>query len=86
MNVTTKALALIGAVLLLLDFAATSVVSAATASSYLAGEVNLPFPSWVGAVFVFVIFTAISLSGVKESVRVALLVLGFHVGGISSSA
>jgi uncharacterized membrane protein YkvI len=78
-NVSTKTLALIGAVLLILDFSATSVVSAATATSYLAGEVDLPFPHWVGVVFVFVLFTAISLSGVKESARIALAVLAFHV-------
>jgi hypothetical protein len=78
-NVSTKTLALIGAVLLILDFSATSVVSAATAMSYLAGEVDLPFPPWVGVMFVFVLFTAISLSGVKESARIALAVLTFHV-------
>jgi hypothetical protein len=55
------------------------VVSAATAASYLAGEVTLPFPVYVGAVFVFVLFTLVSLSGLRESARVATGVLAMHV-------
>ncbi|KAH7928884.1 hypothetical protein BV22DRAFT_1030277 [Leucogyrophana mollusca] len=79
LNVSSKALALVGAALLLLDFASTAVISAATASSYLAGEVSLPFPAYVGTIIVFVIFTAISLSGLKESSRIAFGVLALHV-------
>jgi hypothetical protein len=79
LNVSTKSLALVGAVLLLLDFASTAVVSAATAASYLAGEVALPFPTFVGSIFVFVIFTFISLAGIRTSTRVALATLIFHV-------
>lgn len=79
LNGSTKAVALVGAALLLLDFAATAVVSAATASSYLAGEVALPFPLYIGALLVFVLFTAVSLMGFRESARVASGVLVFHV-------
>ncbi|KAF8998541.1 amino acid permease-domain-containing protein [Cyathus striatus] len=79
LNVSTKSLALVGAALLLLDFASTSVVSAATAATYLAGEVSLPFPTWVGAAIVLAIFTLVSLTGVKESARIALVVLSWHV-------
>jgi hypothetical protein len=79
LNVSTKKSALVGATLLLLDFAATSAVSAATAVVYLAGEVHLPFPTFAGFIFVLVIFTALSLCGVKESARFALAVLTFHV-------
>lgn len=68
-----------GAALLVLDFVSTSVVSAATAASYLAGEVSLPFPPFVAAVLVFTIFTSVSLAGTRESARVALAVLIFHV-------
>jgi hypothetical protein len=75
-------MALVGAVLLLLDFSATSVVSAATAMDYLAGEVSLPFSTFVGFALVFVVFTAMSLGGVKESARIALAVLTFHVSGL----
>ena len=79
LNGSTKAVALVGAALLLLDFAATAVVSAATASSYLAGEVTLPFPLYVGALLVFVLFTAVGLLGLRESARIASGVLAFHV-------
>ena len=63
----------------MLDFAATSIVSSATAATYLAGEVVLPFPSWVLAAMVLVLFTMVSLSGIRESARIALLVLTLHV-------
>ncbi|KAJ4483760.1 AAAP amino acid permease [Lentinula aciculospora] len=79
LNISSKSLALLSAALLFLDFASTSVVSASTATSYLAGEVNLPFPEFVGTVLVLVIFTLISLSGIKESARVALCVLTLHI-------
>lgn len=79
LNISSKSLALVSAALLLLDFASTSVVSAATASSYLAGEVTLPFPAWVGAAIVIVAFVCISLSGIRDSARIALSVLSFHV-------
>lgn len=80
LNVSTKSFALVGAALLLLDFASTSVVSAATAATYLSGEVpSLPFPTWVGAVIVILLFTIVSLTGVRESARVALVVLSLHV-------
>ncbi|KAF8911346.1 amino acid permease-domain-containing protein [Mucidula mucida] len=82
LNVSTKSFALIGASLLLLDFASTAVVSAATAASYLSAEVALPFPSFVGAIIVLVLFTIISLSGMKESARLALAVLSLHIGSM----
>ncbi|KAG1737589.1 amino acid permease-domain-containing protein [Suillus paluster] len=78
LNVSTKSVALLGAALLLLDFAATAIVSAATAASYLAGEVSLPFPIYIGTAFVFVLFTFVSLSGLRESARVATGVLAMH--------
>ncbi|KAK0469330.1 amino acid permease-domain-containing protein [Desarmillaria tabescens] len=80
LNVSTKSFALISAALLLLDYVCTSVVSAATAATYLSGEVDLPFPSFVGAIIVLVLFTIISLSGIRESARLALASLSFHVG------
>ena len=77
---STKTFALVGAALLLLDFGSTSIVSAATAATYLSGEVpSLPFPTWVGAIIVLVLFTLISLTGVRESARLALAVLSLHV-------
>ncbi|KAI6165303.1 amino acid permease-domain-containing protein [Pisolithus thermaeus] len=79
LNASTKSVALVGAALLLLDFAATAVTSAATAMSYLAGELAIPFPVYVGTLLVFVLFTAVSLAGLKESARVASGVLSFHL-------
>ncbi|KAF8558693.1 hypothetical protein OG21DRAFT_1481374 [Imleria badia] len=79
LNGSTKAVALVGAALLLLDFAATAVMSAATASSYLAGEVTLPFPLYIGALLVFVLFTAVGLLGLRESARIASGVFAFHL-------
>ncbi|KAJ7613541.1 AAAP amino acid permease [Roridomyces roridus] len=63
---------------LLLDFTASSVVSAATAASYLDGEVDLPFPPFVAAAFIVATFALISLSGLKESARLAFVVLSLH--------
>lgn len=71
--------ALVSAALLLLDFAATAVVSAATASSYLAGEVALSLPLYIGALLAFVFFAAVSLLGLRDSARIASGVLIFHV-------
>lgn len=80
LNVSTKTFALVGAALLLLDFASTSIVSAATAATYLTGEVSsLPFPTWVGAIIVLALFTLISLTGVRESARITLAVFSLHV-------
>ena len=78
---SSKRLALVAAALLLLDYAATSVVSAATAMTYLDGEVSLPFPVIVGALLVLILFTLISLSGLRDSARVALTLLTLHVCG-----
>ena len=80
LNVSTKAFALIGAALLLLDFAATAIVSAAASAMYLSGEIpSLPFPTWAGAIIILVLFTIFSLIGVRESSRIALTVLFLHV-------
>ncbi|KAI6026044.1 amino acid permease-domain-containing protein [Pisolithus marmoratus] len=79
LNVSTKFVALVGAALLLLDFAATAVTSAATAMAYLAGEVAIPFPLYIGTLLVFVVFTIVSLAGLKESAKVASSILSFHL-------
>jgi amino acid transporter len=83
LNVSNKSLSTLGASLLLLDFTSTTVVALATAASYLAGEVKLPFPAFVGAIFVLVILAVVSLSGIKESARIALVVLAMHVSTLS---
>ncbi|KAJ7651369.1 AAAP amino acid permease [Roridomyces roridus] len=80
LNVSRKPLALFGAALLLLDFAATSVVSASTASAYIPGELceRLPFPLFVSAALILLLFALVSLTGLRESARIALGVLSFH--------
>ena len=84
LNISTKAFALFGAALLLLDFAATSVVSAAASAVYVSAEVpSLPFPTWVVSIIVLVIFTVISLMGFRESTRIALTLLVIHVSILS---
>ncbi|TFK75584.1 hypothetical protein BDN72DRAFT_757165 [Pluteus cervinus] len=82
LNVSTKSFALVSAALLLLDFASTSIISAATAASYLAGEVTLPFPAFVVAILILILFTLIGLTGTRESARLALIVLIFHFATI----
>ncbi|CAK5282919.1 unnamed protein product [Mycena citricolor] len=79
LNVTPKSIALLGAALMLLDFASTSVVSASTAASYVAGEVALPFPDFVGAAVVLLVFAVVSFTGLKESARISFVVLAFHM-------
>ncbi|KAJ8517166.1 hypothetical protein ONZ45_g5616 [Pleurotus djamor] len=78
-NVSSKFASLICASILLLDFVSTAVTSAATAAAYLSGEVDLPFPTWVCTGLFLAIFTIFCLSGVKESARLALAMLSFHV-------
>ncbi|KAF9484090.1 hypothetical protein BDN70DRAFT_891267 [Pholiota conissans] len=80
LNVSTKSFALVGAALLLLDFASTSIVSAATAATYLGGEVpSLPFPVWVGGIIVLVLFTLVSLIGIL-SMLVLMIASVVHWG------
>ena len=58
---------LIGAALLLLDYPATAVVSAATAMSSLGGEITIPFLIVVGSILIILLFAILCLSGVRDS-------------------
>ena len=78
-NSTTKSIALAAGAFALLDFATTITVSAATASAYIAGEYPLPFPIYVGTILTLVTPVMISLSGLRESARVATGIMAFHV-------
>lgn len=78
-NVTSKGIALVGGALTLLDYATTVVISASTASMYLAGEIVLPFPIYVGALIFLLIPLTISLLGLKESARTAFGIMVLHV-------
>ncbi|KLO06622.1 hypothetical protein SCHPADRAFT_923138 [Schizopora paradoxa] len=78
-NVTSKTLALAGGAITLLDYAMTVVISASTTSEYIAGEVTLPFPVYVGALLIVAVPLLVSLLGMKESARTALGILSFHM-------
>lgn len=82
-NVGSKSFALGAAALTLLDYSCTVVVSAASASTYIAGEVTLPFPIFVGTLLMAALPVVISLCGLKESARTAFGILTLHVGPFS---
>lgn len=79
LNVSSKSLSIVGASFLLLDFTATTVVSAATTASYIAGAVALPFPSFVIGILYLALVGLIPLSGAKGSARIAIGMLILHV-------
>jgi glucan phosphoethanolaminetransferase (alkaline phosphatase superfamily) len=55
------------------------VVSAGSASGYLAGDVQLPFPKAVLTVILLLVFASICLLGLRESSRVAMGILTIHI-------
>ena len=56
-----------------------AVVSAGSASSYLVGEVSLPFPEIILPVLVLIFFGCLCLFGIRESSRVALAIFLCHL-------
>jgi hypothetical protein len=75
----TKDLAIFGAALTLLDDVCTSVVSAATAAAYIAGQVTLPFDvAWMTVIFIVGI-AIVALLGVKGSAEAMTTILICHV-------
>ncbi|KAL5497753.1 hypothetical protein ACEPAH_2684 [Sanghuangporus vaninii] len=78
-NSSTKSVALVGGALALLDYSTTSVVSAATASEYVAGETSLPYPICVGTILFAIFPLVISLLGLRESARTAFGILTLHM-------
>lgn len=80
-------MSIIGAAATLLDAVATSTVSAATASTYLAGEIgHLPFSAGVLTLLFLVLLSFVALAGIKESASVAAGIFVFHVSHLSSSS
>lgn len=75
----SKAFALTGGALTLLDYATTVTVSASTASAYIWGEIDIPFPVYVGTIIIVATPLFISLLGLRESARTALCIMMFHV-------
>ncbi|KAI0047380.1 hypothetical protein FA95DRAFT_1559224 [Auriscalpium vulgare] len=75
-----KTASIVGAAATLLDAVATSTVSAATASTYLAGEINtLPFSAGVLTILFLVALSLVALAGIKESASVTAVVFVFHL-------
>ncbi|KAI0062936.1 hypothetical protein BV25DRAFT_1855218 [Artomyces pyxidatus] len=75
-----KTLSLVGAAATLLDGVVTATVSAATASTYLAGEVtHLPFSTVVLTVLFFVGLSLVAFAGVKESASITAGIFIFHM-------
>jgi amino acid transporter len=81
LNSSSKWLAGVVASILILDYLATCVVSAATAAAYLAAEVALPdqLPAFALAIIIMVAFALIAFLGIRESSTVALIIFMFHL-------
>jgi amino acid transporter len=77
-----KAMGLVGAAATLLDAMATSTVSAASASAYLAGEfASLPIPYFALSICLLFLITLIALVNTKGSTSITLAITFFHVCG-----
>ncbi|KAI5477825.1 amino acid transmembrane transporter [Pseudohyphozyma bogoriensis] len=80
LNAAPKCFAVLGATVTLLDSIATSVVSAATAATYIADQVSVPFnEAWL-CVLIVLFVGIVGLLGVKESAGVQTGLLSFHLG------
>lgn len=80
LNSVSKSTAAICACLSILDYLATCVVSASTASAYLAAEVELPakLTPFVLTIIILIAFSFICLFGLKESSTLTLSIFSLH--------
>lgn len=80
LNSTTKSTAAIAACLSILDYLATCVVSASTASAYLAAEVTLPdkLTPFILTIIILIAFSLICILGLKESSTLTLSIFAMH--------
>jgi amino acid transporter len=80
LNATAKSTAAIAACLSILDYLATCVVSASTASAYLAAEVTLPqsLTPFILTIVILVTFSMICFLGLKESSTLTLAIFIMH--------
>ncbi|KAI8981783.1 amino acid permease-domain-containing protein [Mycotypha africana] len=80
LNSTSKSVAAVAACLSILDYLATCVVSASTASAYLAAEVVLPekLTPFVLTITILIAFSLICLLGLKESSTLTLSIFTLH--------
>ena len=77
---TSKSISIFAAAIMLLDFASTAVVSAASAATYIRGEFGtFPFQEHWLAVMIIVFFAVVSLLGIKESTGVASGIFSMHL-------
>ncbi|KAG0165359.1 hypothetical protein DFQ30_008560 [Apophysomyces sp. BC1015] len=81
LNTTSKWVAAVAACLSILDYLATCVVSASTASAYLAAEVSLPsgLTPFIITIIILVGFALICLLGIRESSSLALSIFLLHI-------
>ncbi|OAD04682.1 hypothetical protein MUCCIDRAFT_139963, partial [Mucor lusitanicus CBS 277.49] len=80
LNSTTKTTAAVAACFSILDYLATCVVSASTASAYLAAEVVLPsnLTPFVITIIILIGFSMICLLGLRESSTLTLSIFTMH--------
>ncbi|KAI9279789.1 amino acid permease-domain-containing protein [Sporodiniella umbellata] len=80
LNTTSKVTASVAACLSILDYLATCVVSASTASAYLAAEVTLPekLTPFVLTIVILVVFSLICILGLRESSTLTLTIFTLH--------
>ena len=82
LNSTRKFTAALAACLTLLSYLATAVISAKTAAEYL--DNLLPFlPAMETTAVVLVIFAALTILGITESARVALVIFTIHLTSLT---
>lgn len=81
LNTTSKVTASIAACLSILDYLATCVVSASTASAYLAAEVTLPggLTPFIITIIILIAFSMICILGLRESSTLTLTIFTMHV-------
>ncbi|KAI8384770.1 amino acid permease-domain-containing protein [Radiomyces spectabilis] len=80
LNTTAKSAAAVVACLSILDYLATSVVSASTATAYLAAQVTMPehFSAFVLTIIILIVFSVICLFGIRESSTLTLSIFCLH--------
>lgn len=81
LNSTTKSTAAVAACLSILDYLATCVVSASTASAYLAAEVTLPekLTPFLLTIIILIVFSLICILGLRESSTLTLSIFSLHL-------
>ncbi|KAI7862731.1 amino acid permease-domain-containing protein [Spinellus fusiger] len=80
LNTTSKTMASLAACIAILDYLATCVVSASTASAYLAAEVTLPdiFSAFTLTIVILIVFSIICILGLRESSTLTLSIFILH--------